>query len=359
MTNKFISSSLSVLCCFLLSTGSPEAASAEKPLKVGAIMALSGDAASIGEAVKNGMMLAYDELPPDKRERIDLQFEDDGLAAKNAVSAFTKLTSSNGVDVILNFSSGTAHAIAPLAESKKIPFVAIASDGRIVQGRKYSVLFWVTPDEEAKVTVPEALRRGYKRVARILTTQEGVIAARDAFDRFNSGRIAVVLDEEYPPDIKDFRPFIAKLRSRKDIDAVFPILLPGQCGTFAKQLRQAGITLPMFSIEMFGDSNEVKAAAGALDGAWYTNAADPSAEFLARYKKKYPNASTFGAANGHDFVLLLAAALDRDASREGINHFLHNVKDFSGALGTYSSSGDNRFTLPAAVMLVDAYDPQS
>ena len=29
--------------------------------------------------------------------------------------------------------------------------------------------------------------------------------------------------------------------------------------------------------------------------------------------------------------------------------FLGGVRDFSGAAGTYSASGDNRFTLPAAL----------
>jgi len=34
--------------------------------------------------------------------------------------------------------------------------------------------------------------------------------------------------------------------------------------------------------------------------------------------------------------------------------FLHTVKDFNGALGTYSASGDNRFTLPAAIKVITA-----
>lgn len=327
---------------------------AAAPLKVGVILPLSGEASSFGIAFKNGMDLAMDELPEPDRARVRFLFEDDQLSASKSVSALTKLTSHDGIDVAVNFSSGTANALAPIAERQKMVLVAAASDPKIVSGRKYVFNFWVTPEEEARVMLPEAERRGYKNVARLTAIHEGAFSVRAAMDSANAGKIKFGVDEEISPDNKDFRTLLAKIKGRKDIEAIHPILFPGQLSVFTKQARSMGIDLPFFGWEFFEDSNEVKASDGTLIGAWYVNADDPTGNFNERYLKKFPGASLFAAANGYDTVLLLVAAAAKEPTSEGTRKFLATLRDFSGALGTYSASGDNRFTLPAAVKEVTA-----
>lgn len=350
MLKKIIISLLALLCAF----GAEASDLNSKKVKIGVIVPLSGEAASIGEAVKNSMLMAYEKLPSQKQSKIELLFEDDGLQPKNAVTAFNKLVSVNGAQVIINVSSGTAKAISPLAEQKKIPFLAVASDPQIVAGRKYVMNFWVSPEEETRIMLPEIVRQGYKNLARISTIQEGVLSANRAFDAQNNGKVKIAIDEEYAPDVKDFKPFIAKLQNAKEIDAVLVGLLPGQLGIFAKQLRQSGVTIPIFGWEILEDSNEVKASDGALVGAWYVNAADPSNTFLSEYRKRFPDGSLFAAANGYDLILLMGEAVGQSTDSEEINRFLHTLKDFEGTLGRYSASSDNRFTLPAAIKVVTA-----
>lgn len=355
MPKLLISKILLVLCSLSLSVrcfASPAPVSNDEKLTVGIIMPLSGEAASIGESCKNAMLMAYEQLTPDTKSKLQLIFEDDAMQAKNSVSAFNKLVRIDGAEVIVNFSSGTARALSPLTEQKQIPLIAVASDPQVVANKKFAVNFWVSPDEEAKLLIPEALARGYKNIARISTIQDGVVAANQAFDRHNQGRINIALDEEYAPDVKDFRTLIAKLRNKGNIDAIIVALMPGQLGVFAKQLRQAQVTLPIFGWEILEDSGEVKASDGALIGAWYVNAADAQAKFIHEFTQKYPNASLFATGNSYDLVLLLAEALKHGGTSKDVNSFLHSVKDFQGTLGTYSASGDNRFTLPAALKVV-------
>jgi ABC-type branched-subunit amino acid transport system substrate-binding protein len=74
---------------------------------------------------------------------------------------------------------------------------------------------------------------------------------------------------------------------------------------------------------------------------------------LSEYGNKFPNSTPFGAANGHDAILLISDAINKNfKDANSINTYLHKVKDFSGATGTFSSSSDNRFTLPATVKIV-------
>lgn len=335
-----------------------DAGTSGEPVKIGFILPLTGDAASIGQAMQNAAQLSHQQLPDSVRARISLHFDDDGMQQKNTITAFNRLVAEHDIDVVLNATSGTANALAPVSEKRAIPLIAIATDPKVVSARKYAVNLWVTPEAEMRALVPEVKKRGYKRIVRVSTIHDFSLTMKGAFDRdpgVQEVGLQVVLDEEYSSDVKDFKTLIAKIKRQSDIDAILLILMPGQLGEFARQLRQAQVTLPLFGFEILEDSNEVKVSQGALIGAWYVNAADASAKFMTDFRQKYPDSSLFGAANAYDAVQLVARAIEqgKDSSEE-INSFLHEVRDFRGALGTYSATGDNRFSLPAAVKVVTA-----
>ena len=331
-------------------------ASAEEPaLRIGAILPLTGDSATYGQGVQNAILMALDTLPPDLRAQMKVTFEDDGLKPTQAVSAFQKLASKDQINLVINLSSGTGKALAPVAEQRKVPFISISSDARISAGSNCTVNFWITPEAEAKAMVPEVLRRGYRRIARASTSQGGAYALDRAFDREAAGRITIIYEDEFPLETRDFRSFLTRLRTKGDFDAVLLSLLPGQLSAFAKQFRQAGFTQPLFGFELFEDANEVKASEDTLVGQWYVNAADASERFMTEYDKRFPGASHWAASNGYDAILLLAEALKQGKTGPALCQYLRTVKDFSkGAMGTYSASGDNRFTLPVAIKEVTA-----
>jgi len=320
--------------------------------KIGAILPLSGDAAALGRASENGMRMALDTLPTKESSRIEVKFEDDGLVITRSVAAFRKLVDIDKVNAVICWSSGTCKAIAPLAEASKIPLVAIASDSAVSKGRKFAVNFWVTPEAETKALMPEALRRGYKRVAIVSAIQEGAQACRDAFLKQSQGTIEIAFNEEYPSDLKDFRSVVTRLKNVKDVDAILMILMPGQLGTFAKQLRQAGVQAPMFGYETFEDKSEVENSSGALVGSWFATASTGDESFVAKFKERFPEDVIVTANNGYDAIALLSTASSSNSSPETVAEFLRTVRDFPGVSGTFSSSGDNRFTLPATLKYV-------
>jgi branched-chain amino acid transport system substrate-binding protein len=330
----------------------PQGEAAPAEITVGVIIPLSGEAASFGETTRNSVNWALERIALSGHPPIRVIFEDDRLDPKLTISAYRRLRRSDQIDAVITVSSGTSNALAPIAEHDQVPMIAIASDPKIIHGRNWVVNFWVTPDEEARVTIDEALRRGYKHIARATTLQEGFLSLKSKFDELNHGKLEIVLDGEFPQAEKDFKPFLARLRAAKDVDAVMLMMMPGHLGVFAKQARSYGIKQPFFGIECFEDRNEVKVSEGALVGQWYVNADDPEGSFIEEYLKKFPGSSFWGAANAFDSLLLVAEGADREASREGINRFLHSVRDFKGSLGTYSASADNRFTLKAVVKVV-------
>jgi branched-chain amino acid transport system substrate-binding protein len=318
---------------------------------VAVILPLSGDAANIGIALQNGAQLAEESLAPAVRSRIALHFEDDRLDPKETISAYNKLAGEHRLAAAITASSGTSSALAPITEQHGVPLIAIASDPQIIAGRRHSVLLWVTPAAECAAIIPELKRRGYKSLARIASQQVGAIAISAEFDLQSDGAFQISPDEQFPLDVKDFRSFIARLHSRTDLDGILVTLLPGQLSAFAVQVRQAGIQVPLIGWEMFEDIGEVKAANGALLGNWYVNSDDVDGDFLKRYSARFPGAPSYAAANAYDAVMLIARSLEQHSTLDTV---LHTVRNFHGAIGTYSASGHSTFTIPAALKEVTA-----
>ncbi len=329
----------------------PEKLTPEK-LRVGVIASLTGEAASIGDACKNGIEFGLSKLKPEVRERLEVFYEDDQFAPQRSIAALNKLVENNKIQAVVNFSSGTGKALAPLTEEKRLPFISISTSPEISRDRKFAVNFWVTPETEAQAAFDEMKKRGYKTISRITSSQEGMLSIKEKFDALNKGDFKIVVDEEYSIDDKDFRTYVTKVRAKKEVDAQMIILVPAQLGVFARNFRQAGLTIPMFGFEAFEDSAAVKDAAGTLEGAWYINGADASPSFYEEFRKRYPNSSLWCVPSGYDTALILGKAVETSTDPAHLNQLLHTLKDFSGAQGTFSSTPDNRFTLPAEVKVI-------
>jgi len=230
-----------------------------------------------------------------------------------------------------------------------------ASDKSFVQNKKYVFIHWVSPEAEAQTMVSEIKKRGYKKLAMISHEQEGAIALEDAFvSEINKQGLGsnLLLKERVLRDVRDFKYFITKLRS-KNIDGVSVCLLPGGLAAFAKQARDLGLKADLFGFELFEDANEVKASDGALVGKWYINSDDATDDFQKLYFAKYQEEPGWAAANAYDTLSLIAAAVDKVGKDNlKIAGYLRNIKDYRGATGAYSATSDNRFNLPAAVKIV-------
>jgi branched-chain amino acid transport system substrate-binding protein len=320
------------------------------PLKIGIILPLSGDAAAIGKSLQSGVTLALEDLAPERRRELTVMYEDDGLQAKNAISAFHTLVERKGAQVLFNFSSGTGNAISPLAESKRVPLlVGIASDPKVVKDRRYSMLFWISPDDEAGAMLTELHRRKFKRIARVDAVQEGILELKRVFDRENRGSVEIVLSEEISTDARDFKSLVSKLAAIDKLDGAMVTLMPGQISVFARQLRQQNSKLPIFGYETYEDPSEIKAAGTAFDGAWFVNNKDPDPHFVKRFGERFPDLNATWGGVGYDMLGMVSAAVATKGNSDGVNDYLHTMQHFTGLFGTYSATPDNRIAIPATV----------
>ena len=324
--------------------------------RIGVILPLSGESASLGNYARKAVELAYQQRSAAERRQVALFFEDDRWNVTLSVTAYHKLVDEKGVQAIMVMGSAVGNALAPLAERDRVVLIALgASDFNLVKGRHFSFLHWVTPETEGQEAVKEMLLRDYKRIAFITAEQVGWLAVYkavlEALKRSGRGD-RVVLDQTYLPEERDFHTYIARAR-QKDVNAIVIGLLPGSLSAFVKLARQAGISADFIGLETFEDENEVKAASGALYGQWYVNAGEPTPEFIELYRKGYQEYPAWTCSNSFDSVNLLVDGFKINGANTGaIAQYLATLKDYHGAAGRYSATGDQRFTLPATVKVV-------
>jgi len=357
MKNVFLL--FAVVACCLVTLGRCRAESsltAEQPFKIGVILPLSGATANFGLIARNGIELALRELSPEDRARIKVIYEDDAMTNARTATAAQKLLSSDKVDALISWSSGSGLTVAGIVEAKHIPHISIASDPAVVKGRTYSFTYWPIPQDEARLLYEYLAKRGVKRTAVLSIVHNGALAVRDAFVEVaeKGGEVAVVASEEVAGDVTDFRGVLHRIRGKGEIDGFIPILFPGQLAISLGQAREVGIKAPVFGFETFEDTDEFKASGGLLVGAIYSTGADPSPDFISRYRAAFPGASHYTANQTYDAVRLLVDASRKGRDGDTIVSFLRGLKDYSTASGPATSTGDNRFNLPCALKVIDA-----
>lgn len=327
-----------------------------RKFRIGAILPLSGQVASLGQYARNGITLALDNLPPEERNKIELVYEDDQFNPVQTISAYQKLKRDGKLDAVFVVGSSPANGLGPITEKEKTILVAIgASDPAITRAKPYSFIHWVIPQVLAERLIQEIDRRGLSRVAVVAAEASGAVADADAVAnllRTQGKSERLVYYETFAKELTDFRSMLVKLREKKP-DVVVAVLFPGALASFAQQFRDARIGAELAGMETFEDESEIKAAKGALTGAWYVNASSSTQEFSNLYRRRFGELPGWGAANAYDTVRLISAALQENGfDTEHVRTFLSSVKNFPGATGQFSASGDNRFTLPAMVKVV-------
>lgn len=318
--------------------------SAENKIKIGVTLSLSGNLAVWGQALQNGIVLA-DELY-DTENKVEFIFEDDGFVAKNTVAAVKKLIDEDKVDALMVFGSGTSLAAGPIAEENKVPMIAFATDPAVVKDKNFILKHLPSVKTETAAVVEEVAKRNYESLAIITTAQEGVLALRNEFLKYN--KVPVVFNEEVLPSETDFKSLAAKISASK-ASAVYMLLLPPQGGVFARQLRDSAFGGEIFAAHPTEDLKEVESSRGALLGSWLVSLNVIEDEsFSLKYQDKFKVAPANYAVNGFD----VAKIYIEGAGTKSLIEYLKNLHDFKGAMGTYSVTKDNDFSIPVQIKTI-------
>lgn len=174
---------------------------------------------------------------------------------------------------------------------------------------------------QAAVLSDYALAQGYETVYLIGSNEIPYTRDLPIFfgDAFTNGGGTVVGEDQYKIGAGDYSAVVTKLANVDPApDAVFtPMFIPDSA-VFLRQLRQAGVDIPVLSTDGNGDAALLDAGTKAIDGLTFSNSVctaegDPDIQaFYDAYNAQYGNdPSSYVAVIGYDEVYVVADAIER------------------------------------------------
>lgn len=331
-------------------------AATQKAISVGAIDPLTGPFAAYGEPVRDGMLLAVDEINEAggvNGRKLTLILEDDAGDPKNAVNAFTKLATVSKVPVVIGpLSSGCSMATAPLAERYKVVQLSTLA-GTIDLTNAGDYVFRIYPSAEvaSRFIANVAIQRFRAKRAAILYPNNpyGVAANRFINEVLKGAGVEIVAVETFNDGDRDFRTQLAKTKQANP-DVLICSAYYEEGAQILVQAYQLGLQVPVLGDDgWFGPIADI--AGDALKNLYFANVAfgpeytenQPMQRFIRAFKQRYKREPNSYAAAGHAAVYVVKAAIEKageDATR--IKEALY-ATDLQTAFGTikYDNNGDN------------------
>ena len=322
-----------------------------EPIKIGAILPLTGDLATYGEGIKNAANLAIENSG--MKDKIQIIFEDDQTCTPtNDVSAAQKLINLDKVNGIVGpICSGSTLAVAPITEQNKLTIISPVATSKSITNAGNYIFRTIASDADKSIAVTKyAYKKGYKKAALFYdAAQDAMVQQKaDTKETFVGLGGAIVADQSYKTGDKDFRTQLTKIK-QSDADVIFIGGVPKEAALAIKQARELGIKLPFIATETsLGTQDVIDVAGSAADGLVFPFSTTPdnkeSKDFIADYKAKYGQEPPAYAAEGYDATMLLIKAIAKsDRTPEDIQKQLFKVgNNYYGASGliTFDKNGD-------------------
>lgn len=260
-------------------------------------------------------------------------------------------------------------AAAPLFQSAGIPFVTSGATSPDLPAMVGDEMFLVPfgDDVQAHAMAEYAYNKlGLRNVAVWTDNAMDYTTGLSKYftERFTKLGGKIAIQDVYMTTDQDFSALVARLQATQGVDGVFASSGPDTAGIIVKQVREAGINLPIMAGDGF-DTDLVTSVPGPklATNIYFTTHAyvglqtGPAKEFRAAYEKEYgnPPENAF-AALGYDAMGLVADAITRAGSADpkAVTAALAATKGYTGAVtGTIAYPKGVRVpSKPVAVMHV-------
>lgn len=184
------------------------------PIRIGAVLPLTGDSAEWGQQGRWGIEFAvrkFDLAGGVNGRPVEVVFEDSQAIPRLAVTAFNKLARLNGVQAVIgDMVSATTLAMAPLANDMHVVLIAAtASAPAITQAGEFVFRMWPSDLLEGSAAADWARSQGFGKVAILhIANDYGSGLAATFQSKFESRGGKIVSIQSYAQDQTDFRPYL-------------------------------------------------------------------------------------------------------------------------------------------------------
>jgi len=331
---------------------------AAPPIKIGALFSVSGPASFLGEPERNTAKMMVDEINKAggvKGRQLELIVIDTQGDATKAVQGVNKLIKDDKVVAIMGPSiTGDTMAVIPVVEKAGIPLVSCAAGVKITNPVKKWVFKTAQNDALAVPKIFEHMKK--QKITKI-----AIVTVSDGFG--SSGReqlvlhakefgIQIISDETYGPKDTDMTAQLTKIRGGEAQAIVCWGTNPGPA-VVARNVKQLGITLPLYMSHGVSSKKFIDLAGDAADGiilpsgrvivANQLSKNDPQKKsltnYVENYRKHYKVEGDHFGGHAWDAIMLIKEAIERGGdSPAAIRDQLEKTEKFAGIGGTFSFS---------------------
>jgi branched-chain amino acid transport system substrate-binding protein len=311
---------------------------AQQTLRIGFIAPVTGFLSQTGNDMVHGFQMYLNDhhgmLGGDK---VDLIIADSQGKPDLAVTMAKKLVLQNHVNMFIGgVLASEGYALAPVSTELKtmyISSIAAADDLTQRQLSKYPY-FIRTTWTSSQVDHPLgqwACDQGYKKAVTIAADYAFGYESVGGFQQTFEGCGGKVIQKIWPRlGTKDFGPYIPTIKS--DADVIYTLMVGPMSPQFPKQLRSAGVKLPIiaggtsyddYDVQYYGDE-----AIGDVSSLMYSAALQtPKNEaFVKEFRSKYNEVPGYYAEANYTTAQMIDEALAKDGGKfPGPKKFIHTM----------------------------------
>jgi len=337
-------------------------AGAQAPIKIGAFGPMTGGAAGYGQSEREAIDLVVEEVNAAGGvlgRKIEVLYGDDAGKPEQAVSIVKRFVTADEVVMVLGgISSPTSMAVSQVTGQEKVPQIIVAGTAARItlQGNPW-IFRSAVPDTKLAGDLADFLNEKFpkvKRIAAIYVNDDFGKGGFTAFtDRAKRYGMQIVADEKYTRGDVDYTAQLTKIRAA-NADAILDWSRYHEGALIAKQVKQMGITLPIFGSDGAAHPKYIELGGDAVEGAYYATHFSPATsghlpvarKLVDKMRAKYGKAPDFIHSEAYDAALVAvdairrAGSLDREKIRQAIA-----ATDLDGTRGRirFDKNGDPTF----------------
>lgn len=331
---------------------------AAAPIKIGALFAVTGPAAFLGEPERNTAVMVVDEINRAggiKGRKLELIVYDTAGDATKAVQLATKLIKNDKVSAIIGPSTtGESMAVIPVVEKGNVPLLSCSAGSKITEPVKKWVFKTAQNDALAVGRIYEQLQKQKLTNVALLTVSDGFGSSGREQLKAQAARygITIVSDDTYGPKDTDMTSQLTKIRGSRAQAIICWGTNPGPA-VIAKNAHQLGIKIPLYMshgvsskkfLQLAGDAAEgIRLPSGKVLVADLLPNSDSQKKsllnFVKDYQKHYKAEGDHFGGHAWDALMLLKNAIQNGGDTPAsIREQLEKTRQFHGVGGTFNFS---------------------
>ncbi len=360
MKIMIVAVTVGLLLSFNVATPRVAGAAPAKTIKIGAIFSVTGGASFLGAPEAKTAQMFADSLNAQggiNGQKIEMIIKDSGGSPEKAVSFARQLIEEEQVLAIIGPStSGETMQIKRLCEENKMILISCAAAEVIVQPVASYVFKTPQKDSQAVTWIFDTMKKkGIRRIA-VLSSNDGFGNAgkKQLEDMAKPAGMQILVNEVYDKQATDLSDILTKVKARSGVQAVVNwSIVPAQ-SIVPKNMKQIGLTVPLYQSHGFGNRQYIQQAGLAAEGLLFPagrllvvdELADthPQKKVLASYKTDYEtrfreDVSTFGG-HAYDAMLIITEAIKKAGStdRQKVRAAIENLQGLVGTAGIFNFS---------------------